>query len=173
MPGEHDSHSVDRPSSELDEPGGHKMQLLGVGDARVVEYFPAPQGVQEEEPVEEEYSPLGQSEQVSSEVAATELLYLPDTQKIQVEDALKEYWPSRQSEQVSSEVAATELLYLPERQRVQLEDPGGEKVPARQIAHEVDPPLDENVPASHSEQVLEELAPVVSENFPAVHSVQS
>ena len=41
-----------------------------------------------------------------------------------------------------------------------------------QIAHEVDP-LDEYVPASHSEQVLEELAPVVGEYFPAVHSVQS
>ena len=50
MPGEHGSQGVDRTSSELDVPGGHEMQSLGVGDARVVEYFPAPQEVQEEKP---------------------------------------------------------------------------------------------------------------------------
>ena len=41
-----------------------------------------------------------------------------------------------------------------------------------QIAQEADL-LDENVPASQSEQVADELAPVVDEYFPAVHSVQS
>ena len=54
MPGEHDSHSVDRTSSELDVPGLHEMQSLGVRDAPVGEYFPAPQGVQKEKPVESE-----------------------------------------------------------------------------------------------------------------------
>jgi len=54
VPGEHGTHSVDRNSSELDVPGLHEMQSLGVGDAEVGEYFPAPQGVQEEKPVESE-----------------------------------------------------------------------------------------------------------------------
>ena len=54
MPGEHCSQGVDLTSSELDIPGGHEMQSLGVRDASVSEYLPAPQGVQEEEPVEEE-----------------------------------------------------------------------------------------------------------------------
>ena len=175
MPGEHGSQGVGRPSSELDVPGLHEMQLLGVGDASVGEYFPAPQGVQEKEPVEEEYSPLGQSEQVSSEVAATESLYLPELQsvQVQVEDAEEvEYWPLRQSEHVPSEVADVELLNLPAMQEEQAEDAGEEEYwPWRQPTHaddDVAPSFGLLVPLRQSKQVASEVAAVELLNLPAL-----
>jgi len=173
VPGEHGSQGVDRTSSELDVPGGHEMQSLGVRDAPVREYFPAPQGVQEKEPVEVEYSPLGQSEQVPSEVAATESLYLPELQSVQVEDAEEgEYWPLRQSEHVSSEVADVELLNLPAMQEEQAEDAGEEEYwPWRQPTHaddDVAPSFGLLVPLRQSKQVASEVAAVELLNLPAL-----
>ena len=120
---------------------------------------------------------MGQSEQVSSEVAATELLYWPGRQKIQVEDAEEgEYWPLRQSEHVSSEVADVEALYLPAPQSVQLEDAGEEEYwPWRQPTHadeDVSPSCGLLVPAGQSEQASSEVADIELLYLPEIQELQ-